>query len=283
MTTRDLLERDKEALLGRISGADTPQSAVTALDDELGRILLKYSETNPSPRIGTEVRYALSTARAALSLIDSNGEIKTWEEAEPKKELSAAHLAPFGGGALAVIAAGLIFSLAPDILSALAWVLLAVGAFCLFYAGLQMGRGKRTPDKKVRFETRPDSDKIYHALLSVMTVIDSNLEDARLEEAAEAAPPLPGEEVKAAIPADELSLLGNLLMSAYASREEEGSREIISDIRFYLHKKGIEVVDYTPDTARYFSRMPSKGKGTLSPALIQDGTVLVKGLAAAGQ
>lgn len=269
-------------LLGRISGADTPQTAVSALDEELGRILLKYSESNPSPRLGAEVRYAVSTARAALSLIDSTGEIKTWEEAEAKKT-APAFLGFLAGGAAAVIIAGLIFALAPGVLETLAWILMVGGAGLLFYAGLKAGRSKQAPASKVRFEAKPDGDKIYHALLTTMTVIDSNLEDARLEEAAESEPPLPGEEIKSAIPEDELSLLGNLLMSAYASRGDEGAEEIISDIRFYLHKKGIEVVDYTPETSRYFSRMPSKNKGTLSPALLQDGAVLVKGLAAAGQ
>ncbi len=282
MTTRDLLEQDKESLLRRLSGADTPQTAVTALDDELGRILLKYSETAPSPRVGAEARYALSTARAALSLVDSAGEIKTWEETTPQK-VSPSFLPLLLGGVAALIAAGLLLSLNPGALAVFAWLLMAGGGICLFYAGLKLSHRKEAPDRKVRMETRLDGDKIYHALLGTLTVIDSNLEDAHLAEAAEEEPPLPGEEVKSAIPADELALMGNLLMSAYASRGEAGADEIIGDIRFYLHKKGIEVVDYTPETSRYFSRMPSKNKGTLSPALIQDGAVLVKGLAAAGQ
>ena len=56
------------------------------------------------------------------------------------------------------------------------------------------------------------------------------------------------------------------------------SQTVISDVRFYLHRKGIEVLDYSEENKRMFSRMPGKKAATLKPALVKDGKVLAKGL-----
>ena len=55
---------------------------------------------------------------------------------------------------------------------------------------------------------------------------------------------------------------------------------------FYLHRKNIDVVDWTPDTAgqgAWFDMMPAYDSGTFRPALIADGTLLKKGMASAGR
>ena len=96
----------------------------------------------------------------------------------------------------------------------------------------------------------------------------------------------------------ELELLSRLLEDAYGRRgEDEQAEEEISQIRFYLHRKGIEAVDWTGDTERqngtegggaggrggWFDMMPAFESGTLRPALVFDGRLLKKGMASAGK
>ncbi|MBO7667247.1 MAG: hypothetical protein J6T26_02170, partial [Firmicutes bacterium] len=72
--------------------------------------------------------------------------------------------------------------------------------------------------------------------------------------------------------------------------------EEISQIRFYLHKKNIDFVDWAADTVKqsankedgtagksgWFDMMPAFRSGTIRPALSYDGKLLKKGLASAG-
>ncbi len=81
MKTSDLLEQDKERLMSRLSKADNVEQARSVLDDELRRIQLMYGESSEDPEINEEAGYALSAIRAAVPLIDSIGEVKTYEHA----------------------------------------------------------------------------------------------------------------------------------------------------------------------------------------------------------
>ena len=55
---------------------------------------------------------------------------------------------------------------------------------------------------------------------------------------------------------------------------------MISELKFYLHKKKIDVIDYDGENKELFERMPSQSTGTIRPALVIADTVLRKGLAA---
>ena len=89
----------------------------------------------------------------------------------------------------------------------------------------------------------------------------------------------------------ELELLFRLLEDAYGRRgEDEQAEEEISQIRFYLHRKGIEAVDWNGDAdgqngaegrGGWFDMMPAFKSGTIRPALVSDGKLLKKGLASA--
>ena len=58
--------------------------------------------------------------------------------------------------------------------------------------------------------------------------------------------------------------------------------EKINEIKYYLHKQQIEVVDYSADTAQFFDMMPGQIAGTIRPAMVADGSLLRKGIASAG-
>ena len=81
MKTADLLERDRERLMARLTKADNVEQTRSVFDDELGRIQLMYRESSEDPEMNEEAGYALSAIRAAIPLIDSTGEVKTYERA----------------------------------------------------------------------------------------------------------------------------------------------------------------------------------------------------------
>ena len=83
------------------------------------------------------------------------------------------------------------------------------------------------------------------------------------------------------LPREELELFAGL-MEAAASRDEEYALEKIGDVKYYLHKNNVDAVDYTPDHEDWFELLPSEEAGTIRPALVSEGRLLVKGLATGG-
>ena len=80
---------------------------------------------------------------------------------------------------------------------------------------------------------------------------------------------------------DTLRLMQELLENAYAAGDVPEAKQMVSDIRFWLHRNGIEAVNYEDGTEKWFDRIPAGGGGTIRPALIRaEGTLLLKGLAA---
>ena len=221
--------------------------------------------------------------------------------------VSKPFLGPLAAGAASSVIGALLFIMAPESIRPFAAALMIVGGIVLFWAGTRFGAGKGTPVKRDQiFESKPDPDKIYRRLHTRLTVIDQTLEDVRLSAEADTETPLlTGKEAglpdevrlsaeadtetplltgkEAGLPDEELQLLRGLLETAYTQNDRDAADASISDIRFYLHKHGIDVVDYNVETAKWFNLMPSKGQGTLCPALVKEGTVLIKGTAAAGR
>ncbi len=289
MDTRTLLEQDKERFCTRLAQADTPERTVTEIEEELNRILLQYNEKSSDERMSEAALRAMKTARASAALVNSSGEVRVYERTltggEKKSEaaLSKPFLGPLAAGAAATAIGGILFTAAPESTHPFAAALLIVGALVLFWAGTRFGAGKAVPLKRDQIlETKPDPEKVYRNLHTLLTVVDQTLEDVRLTaEADPETPLLTGKE--AGIPEEELQLLRGLLETAYTQNDREAADASVSDIRFYLHKHGIDVIDYNVETAKWFNLMPSKGQGTLCPALVKEGTVLIKGTAAAGR
>ena len=90
---------------------------------------------------------------------------------------------------------------------------------------------------------------------------------------------------------DELELFAGLL-EAETSGDSGYALDQIGNVRFYLHRQGIETVDYTQEHDSWFERMPAApGAGgvglfadrsvkTVRPALVRNGELVKKGIAA---
>ncbi|MEE3456828.1 MAG: hypothetical protein VZQ82_02170, partial [Lachnospiraceae bacterium] len=87
MNARELLENDKERLLTGLAASDSPERAVRLLDDELSRIQLRLAAQREDASAHGPL---LASARAALSLIDSAGEVKVYTPVKAGSGRSAA-------------------------------------------------------------------------------------------------------------------------------------------------------------------------------------------------
>ena len=279
MKTRELLEKDKERLLARLAKADTPEQTVGALEDELSRIQIQYGEHVTDETLSREASYALQTARAALSLVDSTGEIRTYERTDTaRKAAKGKYLIPLTAGCGTGAAGAALLAMAPAALTPFGAILVIAGLILTFVGGYNFGKRGSLPDKSEQIvDVRMDSDKIYRNLGAMLTVVDHNLEDARLTEAE---PLMTSEPSPDDVDDDELRLLSALLETAYSAGDASENRQTISDITFYLHRRGIDVVEYSESASNYFNRMPAMHTQTLKPALVKDQVVLIRGMAA---
>ena len=281
MGTRELLEQDKERLLQKLESAGQPRDAIRAMEDEVSRILYKYNQDCQDERVSEEALYSLQTVQAALPLADSAGQVSAYQRtsAGPRKQAGPGSALPLTASVVMAAAAVLVMVFAGKgsmLTCLLIALLLTAGSLGLaFYAG-------RTPARPAAgeqyYEVSLDSNKLYHSLLAILTVVDRNLgevENASRLTMADSA------EIRREADTPQLNLLADLLEQAYTQREEEWAEEIISEISFYLHRKGIDTLDYSPDRSKWFDMMPAQSDGTLRPALVEDGVLLKKGLAAA--
>ena len=306
MTLQTLLEQEKERLISALSGAD-PVSAVRSMNAALDRILYAFNDGEENPRVREAADGMLQAAKAACSLADCAGETTIYGRTEYGKTAPGKRKLSKGGLLLLVL--GLIGAastvLGAQFLASSAaglpprWVFAGVPlltAAALFFAGMLLRRGKETSKETLHAETKIDASLAYNRLLSVILVIDKRLEEVRSAARQEEKARL--REQASALDGAELELLSRLLEDAYGRRgEDELAEEEISQIRFYLHQKNVEVVDWTDDAVQqsgteggaavinssWFDMIPAYSGGTIRPALVTDGKLLKKGMASAGR
>ena len=280
MNTRELLEKDKAQLQTRLSAATDAEEAAVICDKAVNRILLQYNEQAPSEASRKAASASLATVRAALSLMDSCGEVRTYERTLPSEKKNGRSWVTLAIGAGFSGAAAFFLTAAPAAMSMVGLILLICGLAGFFVSGLNFGKSRNSaPEKEQIIEVHPEPEKICHKLTGLLTVVDQQLEDVQYEEMRRNELPAAPEGRSEGVSEEELQLLSGILESAYARQSDTDAQAVISNIRFYLHKKGIETVDFADETSRYFNRIPTLQQATLRPAILQGTTVLVKGLA----
>ena len=300
MTLQTILQENRERLMSAVSGADTG-SATRTLNSELDRILYTFNDQEENDRVREAAGSMMQVAKASCSLMDSAGETKIYGRTEysdagaTKKKVPvwAILLLIVGLIGAAVTVAGIQLLATSAARASADWessglpprsmmaAVPLITAAALFLAGMLMKRGKETPREKLHAETTVDASKVYNHLLSMVLVMDKCIEDIRQTTKQEERERM-REQISSMDPA-ELELLSQLLENAYSRKgEEEQADEEISQIRFYLHRKNIDVVDWTADAASgWFDMMPAYRSGTIRPALVCDGRLLKKGMASA--
>lgn len=353
----DYLDRDRDRILAGLKGAHSPAEAQQVLEKETDRLLLQYNEDCTSVRVRDAAAGMMQAVRSSVPFLDSAGEPRVWRREgyggygtgagsggndggygnHGKAGGSGAKGGGFGrslSGILLVV--GAVITLAGFAVPALSAggtaaagallksILLPVaGGGCLYLAGRTAGSGARIGIGKTsgagagaeRIEITIDPEKLWSSLRGAVMVVDRNLELAQEEEsyARRKAADTAGAEGGIGLSADEIELFSGLLEMADAD-----SPQMAADIRYYLHKKDVEAVDWTPQYAAWFERLPAlpgtavtggfpgpKGSAggisektgsaggsagsfksadeevvTIRPALVQHGRLLKKGTAA---
>ncbi len=297
-TLQALLEQDREKFQSRVSGKDRMTAAEEARA-ELDRILLAYNDGEENEEVRSAANALIQTVKASVSLIDSEGVTRIYSQTDYGEGGSIPNVDTKGRVpwwftaflVLSVVAAAFLYlifyrhtgELDLPYAQYVRWGLPGLTAVLWFLAGCSLRR--RKPKLKVpeslHAETQVDSSKVYNRLLSVLIVADRQLEAVRGAQELKAV--RQEQESAQALDPSQLELLSQLLEEAYG-RADEGAQETCSHIKYYLHQNRVEAVDYTPSAdALWFDLMPGAENATLRPALVSDGVLLKKGLAAGGR
>ncbi len=285
----DILEKDKDNLLTQLSASRSADKAVRVLENELDQLLMMYNEQCGNERERSAAAYMMQAVRLSLPLIDSVGETKIWETetAAGSKGKVNPLLFLFLIGALVCCGIGLLPFVLPvysagdtrELVKPLSMIL--GGLACAVVAGVLMRRfGAKSAKYSKRVEIKTDPGKVYRSFRNAILSVDQNLEEVRSMERwdkHDGAGKIDGHTASAS----ELDLFSDLLAAAY-SQDPEFALEKIGEIKYYLHKQQIEVVDYSPENAKFFDMMPGQYVRTIRPAMIAEGTLLRKGIASAG-
>ena len=294
MKMTDLLEKDKDKLLTELSAAASAEKAIQVLENEIDKLVLKYNEHCETDRERETAAYIMQAVRLSLPLIDSNGQIKVWERGQTNDEDTGGSFKPsflillilgialcvFGFGPLMMDAYTAAAANARDqvILHGGATV---VGLVALYFSGYMYSRPKVKSKKEYQVDIRVDADRIYRNFRTAILSVDQSLEEIRASErwkAREKAGSIDGRTVTQS----ELELFSDLLAAAY-SGDPEFALEKIEQIKYFLHRQQIEVVDYSKENEKYFDLMPGSKAATIRPALVAQGGLLKKGLASTGR
>ena len=295
MKMTDILEKDKDKLLTELSAAGTAEKAVHVLENEIDKLLLKHNEYCETDRERESAAFMMQAVRLSLPLMDSNGKIKVWESGQKTEEDTGGS---FKLSFLILLLAGLalcVFGFGQLIFEAYIGaeetardqVLLhggasVVGLIALYFSGYMYSRPKKiTGKKEYQVDIRIDADRVYRSFRTAILSVDQSLEEicaAERWKAREKAGSIDGRTVTQS----ELDLFSELLAAAY-SGDPEYALEKIEQIKYFLHRQQIEVVDYTKENEKYFDLMPGSKAATIRPAMIAQGGLLKKGLASTGK
>lgn len=286
-TMQALLEKDKERFLHNAAAAKSSAETVHAVQEELSRLLTLYNEEENSARIKEMALAMIESIRTSAGFLDCDGASTIWSKSEyrpgfekPKKSawfwilLAAGILLACGSAAILILLTDMV---PPSQNMVIGIAMMCAAMISLFASGMISSRTKKKNDEELYAETIPDAEKTYHILLASAVSMDRTLNLIRSEETLLNKQALLDE--KEGMKKEDVQLLSGLLESAYAERDNDYAKEVISDVKYYLHKKQIDVIDYNGENKALFERMPGE-KGTIRPALVIANTVIRKGLAA---
>ena len=282
---QSLLEEDREMIMGNLSKDRSPEASQNVLEKALDRLLYRFLEKENDEAVTGAARTALLGIKYSLPFLCSASEIREWKLSasdEKKKKLR-----PIG---LILLIIGLVLVLIFEALllgsgektDTLYYVLPAAGALFLLGAGLLLMKPAVAEDAKKKLEILADPQSIWHTLTGAVLIADN-----QIKEASEFSAKASGKQkIDFSLTKDETELFSSLLEAAYARRntaDGSDSEELISDINYYLHTRGVETEDCSKENEKRFELLPARRSGTIRPALVSNGKLLKKGLASVSE
>ena len=285
MNLQNYLEQDRERFLASLTQAGTPEKVIPLIESEYDRLLYQYNEQCSDDYERRCAAMMLQTARMSASLSDCLGEIKIWEQGgklisgETKKVRPMAVILLLVGILLPAAAVVAISGTDLVLEKVFALPLAAVGFFaglaCLFLAGLFFRRKTNASysEKQMKAEPHIDAEKVFRSMRAVLLVADRNITDAlsarRLE--------MEQQGQDSGENKTDLSFYSDLLEASLA-KDGEYALDQVSKVPFYLHQKGIEVMEFSEENRAWFDVIPGEQRMTIRPALVKDGKLLKKGI-----
>lgn len=154
-------------------------------------------------------------------------------------------------------------------------LLQALGALAFVAGGLRMRPQREETAMQARGVVHVEATAAVQKLLELCEAVDVCVSDLAMLDTAGGRARLSGS-------ADEamLDLLVALMEAKQSGREALAMRSL-SLAEEYLHMLGVEIVTYTEATAQMFDALPTMGEArTVRPALVKEGKVLRRGVAA---
>ena len=276
VTLSGLLKADEDKIRNELKADDAfdknrKQSAVR-LDETFSKMLLRYNAAcTDDPMRQALADSEIAALRDMLDLLTAG---------TAQKEISKRRFRM--GGVISLLVAVICLLIAALLVREyypVGCVFAALAAFAGFLAG-RLWYGER----EVRVRAGLDPDAVWRTLKKTAYTVDRKTEEflslsrGWQQEAAEKASA--AGRGGAGEPDDEsLKLLGSLLEALYAENGDYALRQL-KQLRPWLRRKGIELKDYSPETAELFELLPSKkGSATLRPALVSGEKLLLVGRA----
>ncbi|MBR6232966.1 MAG: hypothetical protein IKQ98_04010 [Erysipelotrichaceae bacterium] len=284
---QSLLEKDKERFLHNAAAVKSSAETVRFVEEEFGRLLTLYNEEEENESLKKTAMFMTEAYKASAGFLDCDGESVIWSKSQyrpgvNKPKRSAWGIALFLLGLGCLIGAGAVLYLLTDIFplsdeKIIAFSLIGAAVLFFFISGLLFFKKKEENKEELYAETIPSPEKTYHIMLNCALQMDRVLEEERNRILLKEKKALLDE--KEGMKKEDVQLYSSLLETAYAQTEEEYARQMISDLRFYLHRHKIDVIDYDGSNKQLFERMPGAAIATIRPALLIGDEVLRKGLA----
>ena len=294
------LEEDRGQLISSLGQAGTPEACQSVLEKELDKLLLRYNEECAEERVRDAARYILQAARMMIPMLSAAGETKIWTgsagSGSSGKEagMTLPAIASLVGGI--VFIAGAVIGLAvsggeglplPALLGAIPAGIL--GGILVCFSGRPSGSGSggspQKQDGDSHVEIRVNPEMVWNCMRGLVLSADKSL--AEVQEAVRYERNRLPSASGGAVSPEEAELFSNILETAYSFRQENAddpsALEMISTVRYYLHRKQVETVDLGGGKREWFELLPGKQEMTLRPALVKDGVLVKKGLAVAAQ
>ncbi len=287
-TMKELLEKDRERFMQSASKAENAQQMIKEAERQLSRVLYIFNEEEQSEQVKAAAYRMIQAVTSVTSFLDCSGRTKIYGKTEYTDGQLKKKRSPMFYVFLllsVVLLGSIVFVIALNseteafFRSHMSIVLLAAACLvtCLL-TGITAGKTDRTTEDLVA-ETTSDANKVWLSLYQAVVMIDKLLDDVRTEEENEKKKAI---REKGVMENDEIELMANLLENAYSDPDNPASEDMISHIRFYLHNHLVDVVNYSAQDRAWFDMMPAKDPGTIRPALVSEGRLLKKGLAAGG-
>ena len=291
------LEQDKDMVMAQLSADRTQENAVRVLEKETDRLMYRAGAFDA--RKAPAAQGMLQVLKSALPLTATVSEVQTWEKSA-KKDAGKGSVRPpalsvvCGIAGILCVIAGLIGPGAFFGFTRIFQVLwTAAGCALLLAGGYLAGRGRRmegrqktgsarAQDEEIQQTFLVDQARIWHILQGTLLGADHSLETAR--ELFAGAASEDSRDASGSLKKADLQFFCELLENAYALRrqfpQDAAIAEQVESIRYFLHERGIETVDYSRQDGKWFELLPGDDEAvTIRPAFLQDSVVVMRGIA----